>query len=152
MQSWHLVLALVAFESAALVVLLLPMLSNEFRGLLIHGASSVWGENKLLKGVSLCVFAIQLAVLADAINDLWTLAPAADDGLLMTIIQSNLVLKHQRDAFLGGVGVLLWVFNQRIAALQRYLYSIRAENKQSTGKDVPPGPAQSANFSDSVAK
>jgi len=24
-----------------------------------------------------------------------TLAPAADDGLLMTIIQSNLVLKHQ---------------------------------------------------------
>jgi B-cell receptor-associated protein 31 len=144
-------------ESVLVLLLCAPMPSNTIRGAVTHWVSSLWNHQLVQSAfaVTSIVNGCNLAMLFYALRQ-----PYYQLGLgfgrrhmraLMEMGAQIELLRNERDAFISGTSLFLFVILRRLVRIQMQLHSARAAEKaaaadarslRSFGQKMPAHPSQ----------
>ena len=144
--GWFVLFCFMLFEAAIVLLLVMPMPSNQVRGAITAAITTVWDKNAAVRYVAFgltIVNALYLWSVMDALlhpSFRLALGYMGAEALLSCEMRA-LEFERERNAYITGISLFLFLVLRRLVDIQVKLHEARAEAKAGGvpfGQPVPP--------------
>lgn len=144
--GWFVLFCFMLVEAILVLLLVMPMPSNQVRGAIVTAITSVWDKNAAVRYVAFGLTVINAlyfwSVVDALIHPSFKLAFGfvADEALLSCEMRAN-EYERERNAYISVNSLFLFLVLRRLVDIQLKLHEARAEAKNigvPVGQPVPP--------------
>ena len=144
--GWFILFAFMLVEAAVVLLLVMPMPSNQVRGAITNAITTLWDKQPSVRYLAIgctVVNAFYFYHVVDALmHPIWTgvarLGFLQFNDPLVTCEMRALQFERERNAYITGFSLFLFLVLRRLVDIQIKLHEARADCK-ATGAGVPMG-------------
>uniref|UniRef100_A0A6U4KA63 Endoplasmic reticulum transmembrane protein n=1 Tax=Hemiselmis andersenii TaxID=464988 RepID=A0A6U4KA63_HEMAN len=129
--GWLLLFILLVTEAAALSILILPMPNNTIRGWVLNFFSKTWAGSNILRYMTFFLLLLNVLYFGSSMSSIYSVE-AFD---LQTCEAKLDYFRHERNSYITGFGLFLFVVLQRIVMIQTQLHDTRDKVKAINKKN-----------------
>ena len=138
--GWFVLFLFMLIEAALVLLLVMPMPSNQVRGSIVGAIVTTWEKNVAIRYVAMGVLAIDVLYfwhVIDALSMPFYAFGLFEDAFLNCEMRS-LAFERERNAYITGTSIFLFLVLRRLVDIQAKLFQSRGEAK-AAGMGIPMG-------------
>lgn len=130
--GWLIMFLFMLMEGLIVLLLVMPMPSNQVRGAIIMAIVDTWEKNTAVRYVSLFLGAINVVyflMVFDALqHSFYAFGFMLEDALVSCEFRA-MAFERERNAYITGFSLFLFLVLRRMVDIQRQLFKLRGEMK-----------------------
>ena len=140
--GWLVLFVFMLLEVVVVLLLVMPMPSNHVRGAITLAVTSVWDKNPAIRYCAIGLTLVNAFYFWTVIDALlhpwkWAFGILVDDALISCEMRAH-EYERERNAYISGFSLFLFLVLRRLVDIQMKLYEARAESK-AAAMGVPMG-------------